>query len=121
MIERITNTPSALRQPKQTNQAAGFADKLDQAVKQAQPGADDKKLRQTCREMESVFINYMLTQMRTTVPKSTLLGNSSQKEIFQSLLDTELSKNMSQAGGIGLADMVYRQLSQNSKKSQAPK
>lgn len=99
---------------------SGFAAKLEQAAKQVQE-KDDKKLRDTCREMESVFLNYMLTQMRATVPKNTLMGDNSKKEIMQSLLDTEMSKNMSQAGGIGLADMIYRQLSLANTKSQAPK
>ena len=101
--------------------AAGFAAKLEQSARQAQPGTDEKRLRTTCQEMESVFLNHMLTQMRATVPKTTLMGDNSKREIVQSLLDTELSRNMSQAGGIGLADMMYRQLSQQTNKSQAPK
>lgn len=90
-----------------------FAAKLESAAKQLPADQDDQKLRATCKEMESVFLNYMLTQMRSTVPKVTLMGDNSKTDIFQSMLDGELSKNMAQAGGIGIADMIYRQLSQN--------
>lgn len=90
-----------------------FAAKLESATKQLPADKDDQKLRATCKEMESVFLNYMLTQMRSTVPKVTLMGDNSKTDIFQSMLDGELSKNMAQAGGIGIADMIYRQLSQN--------
>lgn len=93
-----------------------FAAKLETAAKQLPAGQDDQKLRATCKEMESVFLNYMLTQMRATVPKVTLMGDNSKTDIMQSMLDSELSKNMAQAGGIGLADMIYRQLSQNGRR-----
>lgn len=101
-----------------------FAAKLSKAVSDSQAG-DDAKLRSACREMEAVFLNLMLSRMRATIPKSDLLPDRSQEEIMQSMLDTELTKTMSQAGGIGLADMIYRQLTLSgtaaSNKSQAPK
>jgi flagellar protein FlgJ len=46
---------------------------------------------------------------------------SSGEETMQSLLDTELTKDMAKAGGMGLADMLYRQLSKNTIKGQASK
>lgn len=95
---------------------ADFAAKLESAAKQLPSDKDDQKLRATCKEMESVFLNYMLTQMRSTVPKVTLMGDNSKTDIMQSMLDGELSKNMAQAGGIGIADMIYRQLSQNGRR-----
>lgn len=92
--------------------AATFQTALTQA--QAQGGAVDTKdavkLRQTCKDMEAVFLNMMWSSMRATVPKSSLLGNSNQQEIMQSMLDSEMTKNISQSGGMGLGDMLYRQL-----------
>ncbi len=76
--------------------------------------------------MEAVFLNMLLTEMRKSVPKDSLFGNSNQDEIMKSLLDSELTKGMSKAGGIGLADMMYRQLSpgvipNTTQKGQAPR
>ncbi|WP_425058616.1 hypothetical protein SCACP_32740 [Sporomusa carbonis] len=118
------NTGPGTRGNVTPDQATAFADRLEKAVaasKQAgNPAASDPakrsqdaKLKAACQEMEAVFLNMMLAKMRETVPKSKLLGDSSQEDIMTSLLDTELTKNMAKAGGIGLADMLYRQLSIN--------
>lgn len=79
---------------------------------------EDAKLKAACTEMEAVFLNLLMTQMRRTVPKSKLMGEGSNpEEIMRSMLDGETTKNMAKAGGIGLADMMYRQLSPNVKKT----
>jgi flagellar protein FlgJ len=90
---------------------ADFADRLNQAVAGKSTAASDKKLKTVCKDMESVFLNMMMTTMRATVPKDSLLGDSNEDDIMKSMLDSEMSKNMAQAGGIGLADLLYRQLS----------
>lgn len=109
------------------DQNAAFADRLEKAVQAskisstqasaktaatpATTAAEDAKLKAACQEMEAVFLNMMLTRMRETVPKGNLLGNSREEQTLTSMLDTELTKNMAKAGGMGLADMLYRQLS----------
>ena len=82
--------------------------------------ADDAKMKAACKDFEAVFMNYMLSQMRKTVPKNGLIPQSSAQDIMQSMLDTEMTKNMSQAGGIGLADMIYRQLTLANNSVKAP-
>lgn len=107
----------------QAKSEGNFADTLAKATDKAQQTKDDKKLRKACKDMEAVFLNLMLTTMRSTVQKSDLI-DTSKEEIMRSMLDSEMSKNMAEAGGIGLADMMYRQLSpttQTPAKSQAPK
>ncbi|MDR0826920.1 MAG: peptidoglycan DD-metalloendopeptidase family protein [Desulfovibrio sp.] len=69
------------------------------------------KLRESCEGFESVFLQKIWEQMRKTVPKEGFL-HSKDEEMYQSLFDVELCKKMSSAGGIGLADMLYEQLSQ---------
>ena len=92
----------------------GFAAKLEKATQNSTDDKDKAKLKGVCRDMEAVFMNLMLTQMRATVPKSSLLGDTAKDDIMRSMLDTEMTKNMAKAGGMGLADMLYRQLSLNS-------
>lgn len=106
----------------QTKAKGDFAEKLAQETEKAQESKDDIKLKKTCQEMEAVFLNMMLTNMRKTVQKSTLV-DTSQEDIMRSMLDSETTKNMAKAGGIGLADMIYRQLHTTAtvnKKTQAP-
>ena len=58
-----------------------------------------------------MFLDLMWREMRKTVPKDELIGNSNAIDMFQEMHDTEIMKNISRAGGIGIADMMVRQLS----------
>lgn len=101
------------RQTIEENSAAGFKQHLGAAIAK-QKGTDpqqDSRLKEACREMEAVFLNMMMKSMRATVQKSSLMGDSSQEEVFRSMLDAEMTKNMAHAGGTGFGDMLYRQLS----------
>lgn len=71
----------------------------------------EQELRESCEGFESIFLQKMWEQMRKNVPKEGYL-HSKDEEMYQSLFDVELSKKMTSAGGIGLADMLYEQLSQ---------
>lgn len=76
------------------------------------PSRDSQKeLKRAVADFESLFINQMFKSMRETIGKSELFHGGKAEDIYTSMLDTELSKNMAQAGGIGLADMLLRQLS----------
>ncbi|EGO64077.1 rod-binding protein [Acetonema longum] len=104
------------RQTIEENSAAGFKQHLDAAVAKQEKRTDpqqDPRLKEACQEMEAVFLNMMMKSMRATVQKSSLLGDTSQEEIFRSMLDAEMTKNMAHAGGTGFGDMLYRQLSLN--------
>ena len=70
----------------------------------------EEKLRESCEGFEAIFLQKMWEQMRKTVPKEGYL-HSKDEEMYQSLFDIELCKKMAGAGGIGLADMLYEQLS----------
>lgn len=88
-----------------------FADELEAAAKAAKDAQADEKLKTVCKDFEAMFLNIMYSKMRETVPDNTLYGTSNGEKIMQSMLDTELTKNMAEAGGIGLAAMMYKQLS----------
>lgn len=74
--------------------------------------AGDAKLKDACRQFEGVFFGMMLKEMRKTVPEDTLLGDEGHRqEIFQGMMDNEVSTQMSkQDTAGGLADLMYKQL-----------
>lgn len=78
-----------------------------------------KQIQKVSRDFESIFLGYMLKQMRKTVPEDALFGNSNAKEIFSEMYDESLSQELSKAGGIGLAAMMYKQfaIAENAKKT----
>ncbi|WP_378950998.1 rod-binding protein [Pelosinus sp. sgz500959] len=93
----------------QTKDTGNFAEHLASATEKAEQSKDDAKLKATCKDMEAMFLNMMMTDMRKTVQKSKLVDTSTE-DMMTSMLDTEMTKNMASAGGMGLADMLYRQL-----------
>ena len=80
--------------------------------KNLDPAQKEKKLRESCEGFESIFIQKMWEEMRKTLPKSTLL-HGKEEQFWQGMYDQELAKKMTSAGGIGLADMMYAQLSRS--------
>jgi peptidoglycan hydrolase FlgJ len=78
--------------------------------KSATAGIDKEKLKKACTEFEAVFTNQLLQFMRRTVPSSSpgILGSG--KDVYQSLFDQELSKNMAKRGGLKIGEMVYKQM-----------
>lgn len=75
-----------------------------------QPRQKEKALEKACREFESIFTYQLLKSMRRTVEKCDLFHGGQGEEIYESLLDMELSKGMTGAGPNSLASLLYRQL-----------
>ena len=95
----------------QVEKAEGFAQELSKAEKNTMDDpAYQKKLKDACRGFESMFMQMMWKEMRGTVPENALFGESHGEKIFKDMLATEMVDRMSEAGGVGLADMMYKQL-----------
>lgn len=71
---------------------------------------NDEKLRKACKEFESVFTYELLKSMRRTIDKCDLFHGGKGEEIYESLLDQELSKRMAGQGPGSLSSILYRQL-----------
>ena len=76
----------------------------------------EKEMEKVARDFESVFVNKLFESMRKGVPKSGLLDSSAMK-MYQSLMDQEMAKLMSVRKGMGIGEMVYKDLSQIDKVS----
>ena len=83
---------------------------IDQGEKVDQkPG--DKDLEGACRDFESLFVNYLMQKMRDTIPDNPLFGGGQAEKIYTGMLDSEIAKSISQNRGIGLAALMYAQMS----------
>ncbi|MGE5677993.1 MAG: rod-binding protein [Pseudomonadota bacterium] len=89
-----------------------FQSALDKAVSDK----DEKKLKETCRDLEAVFINMMFSQMRSTVQKDELFGGGYAEDMYQDMLYEKYADEASKSGGIGIADILYQQLSKGMNK-----
>ncbi len=74
---------------------------------------DKDKLREVSQEFESLFINELFKSMRKTIAKDEWLDGGLKQDIFEDMLYSEYAKMTSEAGGIGLGDMVYDFLSRS--------
>jgi murein DD-endopeptidase MepM/ murein hydrolase activator NlpD len=72
-------------------------------------GDKDEALKKACKEFESVFTYELLKSMRRTIEKCDLFHGGQGEEIYESLMDQELSKKMAGLGPKSLAEVLYRQ------------
>jgi flagellar protein FlgJ len=72
----------------------------------------DAEMKQVSQNFESIFIQMMIKEMRNSVEKSNLFGNSQATQFFESLRDEEMSKQLASSGGIGIGDVIYQRLKQ---------
>ena len=84
---------------------------VEHVVNTASATQADKELKDACKGFEAMFLGMMYKQMRATVPENTLFGESNGQKIFRDMYDQKLMDNIADGGGIGLADMLYKQLS----------
>ena len=61
-------------------------------------------------EFEALFIQTMLQSMRDTIPEDGLLGGGSDAKMYAQLFDQQLARNLASGPGIGLAELLTRQL-----------
>ncbi len=65
--------------------------------------------QEVARQFESVFVNMMLSSMRNTIPEDSLFGSHSM-ESYQNMFDQQIAVDMSTKGGLGLAEIIEKQL-----------
>ena len=68
------------------------------------------KARAASQDFEAVFLNSMFQQMFTGIEGDGPFGGSGATGVWRSFLTDEYSKSFAKAGGIGIADQVYRSL-----------
>jgi len=72
----------------------------------------DSALREVAQQFESIFTRMMIKSMRATVPEGGLMSGGNAK-FYQDMYDDQLAVHLASGenGGIGLADVLVRQLS----------
>jgi flagellar protein FlgJ len=68
------------------------------------------KARAKAVDFEAVFLNSMFNQMFTGIEGDGPFGGGGGAGVWRSFLSEEYSKSFAKAGGIGIADHVYRSL-----------
>lgn len=98
---------SIMTSKKEKVEAKSFEATLNQAIEKE----DEEELRGACREFEQYFVNQLFKEMRNTVHSGGLIPKSQGEKIFEEMLYDEYAKEVSKGKGIGISDMMYKQLS----------
>ena len=86
---------------------------LKQGARSGSPAA----LKEAATQFEAMFINMMMKSMREATPQEGIMDNQ-QSKMFTGMLDQQLSQNLAKRG-MGLADVLTRQLTSNQMGAQA--
>jgi len=70
------------------------------------PGAN---LRPVARQMEGMFVQMMLKSMREALPKDGIFSSDSTR-LYTSMYDQQIAQQMTAGKGLGLADMMVKQM-----------
>ena len=74
-----------------------------------------EEIEKVSREFESLFVQRLLESMRKMVPKSGLF-DSYANDMYESMLFEEVAKETSKEKGMGLADMINKDLNRLNEK-----
>ncbi len=73
------------------------------------------KMKKACAEFESLFLYYMLKEMRATVPKSGLISGGKSEEMYTSMMDQHLAQEIARERSLGISALFENKLSGASK------
>jgi peptidoglycan hydrolase FlgJ len=79
------------------------------ALKRGAASKDPAAIRKVAEQFESMFTSMMLKSMRDANGRDPMFG-SDQEQMYQGMFDDQLALQMSHGKGLGLADMLIRQL-----------
>jgi len=80
------------------------------ALRKGAEQRDPAVLEQVAGQFEALFIDTLMKNMRSTSLGEPIFGNSDQHEMYQEMLDKQFAQEMAGGNGIGLKEMLIRQL-----------
>lgn len=70
----------------------------------------DSQIKKVSKDFESIFVRMLFSEMRKTVEKNPLFGNSRAMEFFESMQDDQMSNQLASRGGFGIGRILYQKL-----------
>ena len=68
------------------------------------------KIRETAQKFEASFLSVMMQSMTAGMKTPEIGGGGAGEDMFKSLLGEEMAKQVSKAGGIGVAASVQKEM-----------
>ncbi len=129
LLPQMSATNSGSTGAQMLTEAANFQEQLQAASDKLNRSSASKKInvmtdeevakrnqeiREASVQLEAIMLKLMYNEMWKTVPKDKLFGeeNNNAMDIYRDMYHEELTKKVAEDGGIGLADFIYRQLTE---------
>lgn len=127
LMPRMSSTNSAAEGAAVLNEEASFQNQLKAATRKLEQTSATRQtkimtdediakrnadIKEASVQLEALLLKMMYSEMWKTVPKNTLFGDDNAMEIYRDMYNDEITKKVAEAGGIGLADYIYRQLTE---------
>jgi flagellar protein FlgJ len=93
-------------------------ERFEDILKEAASRESEKELREACQNFEAIFLNMMFKSMRNSIQKSDFMGESFATQVYEDMLYENFADEAAKGQGLGLGEMLYKQLSQNLKNSE---
>lgn len=116
MVDQISNfSLQAYSSPKQTIKSLAASVNAKAKAFKPEEGANgfakkDPNISKAAKEFEASFLTTMLEQMWTGVEAEAPFGGGHAEKVYRSMVVGEYAKSIAAAGGIGIADHVYREI-----------
>ncbi len=69
-----------------------------------------EELKKVSQDFEALLINSMFKSMRKTIPDGGLFEKDTSHQIYEEMLDAEISKELSRQQRLGIAETIYEQV-----------
>ena len=95
--------------------AMGEGDSFESKLRSAMTTQNETELKDACMQFEELMLGILYKSMKATIQRSELVPASPGRDIYEQWQDDALMKKIAERGTFGLADMMYKQLSQRMK------
>ncbi len=108
-IGGVSSTYAGIVQAQTDNQEL---EKLKADWSTANEGTDDEQLMDVCKQFEAYFIEQVMKEAEKTIPETeySLQSTGTMVDYFKDSMIQELASRVTDAGGVGLAQMLYDQM-----------
>ncbi len=70
----------------------------------------EAQARSTAETFEAMFLSTMLSSMKLGIDPDSIMGGGEGEAAYQSLVAEQYGKSISEMGGIGIADSIYKEI-----------
>lgn len=106
-VDGLSQLANQLSIKESTQNGAHF----EKALQEVQHTKDEEAIKKACKEVEAYMLSTILKQMKASINMGEeLIPKGDYEKMFESYLSDEQAKQMTEAGGIGLADMMFKQM-----------